>query len=120
MFDREMSTEKNFACWLSYLRMVEILLSFIRAQRTGDWLLPVQAFSAMLPWLTVYDHTNYARWGQVYLTDMKALEVTALEVYEEFLDGNFVIKHSNNYLNEVPADHATEWVNKICKTAGVL
>ena len=70
-FDREMSTEKNFAYWMSYLRMVEILLSFIRAQRTGDWLLHVQAFSAMLPWLTVYDHTNYARWGPVYLTDMK-------------------------------------------------
>ena len=87
-FDREMSTEKNFAYWLSYLRMVEILLSFIRAQRTGDWLLHVQAFSAMLSWLTVYDHTNYARRGPVYLTDMKALEVTAPEVYEEFLAGN--------------------------------
>ena len=116
-FDKEMSTEKNFAYWLSYLRMVEIL-SFIRAERTGDWLLHVQAFTAMLPWLTVYDHTNYARWGPVYLTDMKALEITAPEVYEEFLAGNFVVKRSNNYFNEVPVDHATEWVNKMCKTAG--
>ena len=49
---------------------------------------------------------------------MKALEVTVPEVYEEFLAGNFVIKRSNNYFNEVPGDHATEWVNKICKTAG--
>ena len=48
-FDREMSSVKNFAYWMSYLRMVEVLLSFIRAQRTGDWLLHVQAFSAMLP-----------------------------------------------------------------------
>ena len=117
-FDREMSTERNFAYWLSYLRMVEILLSFIRAQRTGDWLLHIQEFSAILPWLTVFDHTNYAQRGPVYLTDMKALEVTAPEMYEEFLAGNFVIKYSNNYFNEIPADHATELVNKICKTAG--
>lgn len=56
--------------------------------------------------------------GPIYLTDMNALEVTIPEVYEEFLAGNFVIKRSNNYFNEVPADHATEWVNKIYKTAG--
>lgn len=117
-YDKEMSHINNFAYWQTYLRMVEILLSFIRAQRTGDWPLHIQAFSAMLPWLAVYDHTNYARWGPVYLSEMKSLQSTAPEVYEEFMAGNFVVKRSNNFFNEVPADQATEWINKICKASG--
>ena len=41
--------------------MVEILLDLITAERDGNWTLRLDAFAAMLPWLTIYDHTNYAR-----------------------------------------------------------
>ena len=95
--------------------MVEILLDFIRAEREGNWTLHLEAFAAMLPWLTIYDHTNYARWGPVYLADMRSLEKTAPEVSAEFMDGNFVVKRSRRRFNQVPADQATEWVNKTCK-----
>ena len=61
--------------WSTYMNMVEILLDFIRAERDGNWTLHLEAFAAMLPWLTIYDHTNYARWGPVYLEDMKLLEM---------------------------------------------
>ena len=117
-FDNEMRGVKNYAFWNSYLRMVEILLGFIKAQRTGNWPLHVETFAAMLPWLSVYDHTNYARWGPIYLTDMKNLESTAPAVYSEFMDGNFVVKMSKHFFNEVPADQATEWMNKMCKATG--
>ena len=99
-YESEMMKIKNFAYWHSYMGMVEILLSFIKAQRTCNWLLHVETFAAMLPWLTVYDHTNYARWGLVYLSDMKALPQTA--------PGKFVVKRSENMFNEVPTDQATE------------
>ena len=69
----------------------------------------------MLPWLTIYDHTNYARWGPVYLADMKLLEMTAPEVYAEFMQRNFVVKRTKRRFNQVPADQATEWINKPCK-----
>ncbi len=52
------------------MEMVEILLNFYRAQRDGNWIL----FSAMLPWLTIDIHSNYAQSGPVYLADMKLLE----------------------------------------------
>lgn len=100
--------------------MVEILFSFVCANRDGDWLLHLDSFAAMLPWLTIYDHVNYARWGHVYLADMR-LAQTAPEVYEEFLAGNFVVKRHAGRFNQVPVDHATEWlnivniVNKVCK-----
>ena len=105
----------NHAFWLQYLQLVEILLSFIRANRDGDWLLHLTLFEAMLPSLTIYDHLNYARWGPVYLADMKGLPKTAPDVYEEFLAGNFVVKRHSGRFNQVPVDQATEWVNKVCK-----
>ena len=68
------------------MSMVEILLHFIRAERECNWNLHLEAFAAMLPWLTIYDHTNYAKWGPVYLEEMKNLENTAPEVYAEFMN----------------------------------
>ena len=97
------------------MNMVEILLDFIRAERDGNWTLHLEAFAAMLAWLTIYDHTNYARWGPMYLADMKLLEMTAPEVYAEFMQGNFVVKRTKRRFNQVPADQATEWINKTCK-----
>ena len=69
----------------------------------------------MLPWLTIYDHTKYARWGPVYLADMKLLEMTAPQVYAEFMQGNFVVKRTKRRFNQFPNDQATEWINKPCK-----
>ena len=82
--------------------MVEILLYFIRAERDGNWTLQLEAFAAMLPWLTIYDHTNYARWGPVWPADMKLLEKTAPEVHSEFVSGNFVVKRTSRRFNQVP------------------
>ena len=73
----------NLMMWSTYMNMVEILLDFIRAEIDGNWTLLLEAFAAMLPWLTIYDHTNCARWGHMYHGDIKLLEMTAPEVYAE-------------------------------------
>ena len=65
--------------------------------------------------MTIYDHTNYARWGPVYLAEMKGLEISHPELYQEFMEGNFVVKRKDGRFNQVPIDQATEWQNKICK-----
>ena len=114
-FHSMLKQNPNNALWLQYLEMVEILFSFIRASRDGDWLLHLDSFAAMLPWLTIYDHVNYARWGPVYLADMRGLAQTAPEVHEEFMAGNFVVKRHAGRFNQVQVDQATEWVNKVCK-----
>ena len=36
-------------------------------------------------------------------------------IYQEFVGGNFVLQKTNGAFNQVPIDHATEWVNKLCK-----
>ena len=50
-----------------------------------------------------YDHQTYARWGIIYIAEMKQLPD---EVKEEFAKGNFVVKCSATKLNEVDPDHA--------------
>ena len=51
----------------------------------------------------------------MYLADMKLLEMTVPEVYAEFMQGNFVVKRTKRRFSQVPADQATEWINKPCK-----
>lgn len=106
--------------WLTYIKMVSILLQFLRAERTGNWNLHKSAFAAMLPWFAQYDHTNYTRWGAVYLADVMLLETSHPDVHREFMNGNFVVKTTGNTFNQLSTDQALEHVNKVGKVAGGL
>ena len=114
-FGEENISDKNFTFWWSYMEMVAVLLAFIRAQRQGIWELHLAAFREMLPFFHRYDHTNYARWGCVYLSQMKQLPQP---VEDEFKLGNFVVKGSNQRFNQVSPDHSLEWLNGIGKKSG--
>ncbi|KAH3843571.1 hypothetical protein DPMN_117540 [Dreissena polymorpha] len=48
----------------------------------------------MLSWFMVYNHTNYARWGPVYLADIKALEYVAHDVFKEFIEYHVVVRQT--------------------------
>ena len=60
---RELQSQQSslYSFWCSYMKMVEILLNFIRATRTADWCLHLASLKMMLPWFFAYDRTNYAR-----------------------------------------------------------
>ena len=51
----------TFKFWLSYLRMVQLLLAFIRASRLSDWDEHLNCIDNMIPWYFAYDRRNYAR-----------------------------------------------------------
>jgi hypothetical protein len=72
-FDTSQSDCPTFTYWRQYMEMIAILLGFIRAEREGNWELHMERFSRMLPYFASYDHTNYSRWGPVYLADMRNL-----------------------------------------------
>ena len=118
-FDKE-NQNPTFVYWRQYMRLVQVLLRFIRAEREGNWGLHLSSFAAMLPWFAIYDHTNYTRWGTIYLAGMKNLEETHPDIYTEFVNGNFVVKKTNHRFNQIFTDQALERVNKICKVAGGL
>ena len=56
--------------------MVYLLLSFIRATRTTDWILHLSTVRAMLPWYFAYDPINYARYMSTYWLEMICLDDT--------------------------------------------
>ena len=111
--DRESNV--NFKFWWQYMEMVMILLMFTRAQRDGIWKLHLYAFQQILPYFYRYDHTNYARWGAVYVAEMHQLPE---EVSAEFEAGNFVVKRSQKKFNQVDPDHSQEWLNAVGKKGG--
>ena len=53
------------------------LVRLTRAIREGKWDLCLSSFSEMLPYFAAFDHSNYTRWGVIFLADMKMLPQTA-------------------------------------------
>ena len=78
------------------MQMIETLLLFLRSERTFDWDLHLATFKDMLSWMMIYDHTNYSRWGVVYLLDMLQLPESCPDVWNEFKAGNFVVKKAKD------------------------
>ena len=76
--------------WMSFLEMVELLLNTMYAFRAGDWLLLIECIKLILPYTCGYDHVNYARYLTAMLEDILRLLEDFPDVYEEFLNGNFV------------------------------
>ena len=119
-FDEANSEDPTFMYWRQYMGMVGVLLRFTRAIREGDWMLYLSTFAEMIPHFAAFSHTNYTRWGAVFLADMKLLEHTAPEVYQGFINGDFVVKETDNKYNQVPDDQAVEHVNRKAKDSGGL
>ena len=119
-FDAAHYDNPSFCYWRQYMKLVSILLRFTRAIREGKWDLYLSSFSEMLPYFAAFDHSNYTRWGVIFLADMKMLPQTAPEVQQAFESGDFVIKATASTFNQIPDDQALEHVNKSGKVAGGL
>ena len=83
--------------WLQYLEMVDILLSHIKAERTGNWDLHMLSSQKMLPYLAAAGRNNYTKSLYLYLQGMDNLEESHPDVYEHFKQGNHVIRRSDRY-----------------------
>ena len=67
--------------------MVNILVHFIKSERTAHWSLYLTTVAAMLPYFFAMDRQNYARRLPSYLADMDSLAAAHPRVYEEFMSG---------------------------------
>ena len=71
--EQERARLPMFLFWDEYIRMVMMLLQFIKAERTGNWRLHLVAASSMTPYFFAHDRHNYSRWLPVYLADVEQL-----------------------------------------------
>ena len=72
--EEQCASSKLFTYWEEYNAMVNLLLHFLQAERTGDWKLHLSAVAAMTPYFFAMDRHNYTRWLPVYLADMHQIE----------------------------------------------
>ena len=104
----ERARSPMFAFWEEYIRMVIMLLQFVKAERTGNWCLHLAAVSAMAPYFFAHDRQNYSRWLPIYLADMGQLEQKHPEVYQRFMEGEHAISRSSQPFARVWTDMALE------------
>ncbi|MCG7875527.1 MAG: hypothetical protein N0C90_04285, partial [Candidatus Thiodiazotropha endolucinida] len=110
---------QTFAYWDNYMYMVQLLLSFIKSERTGDWVLHLCATKSMAPYYFAMDRTNYSRWLPVYLIDMQTLGSVHPAIEQEFVNGNHAVSRSKNAFAQVWTDMALEQsVNLDSKSKG--
>ena len=102
------TVSKMFAFWEEYLAMVNILVQFIKAERTADWDLHLTTVATMLPHFFEMDRQNYARWLPIYLADMNSLAAAHPRVYEEFMSSGHAVSRSSHPFAQVWTDMALE------------
>lgn len=117
--EKPRAASKTFLFWEQYIEMVDILLQFIKAERSGNWDLYLSALAEMTPHFFAMDRPNYARWLPVYIADMNMLESSHPKVHEEFLAGNFSVSRSGHPFSQVSTDMALEQsINADSKSKG--
>lgn len=107
--------------WLQYMEMVDILRMFIKAERTANWNLHLQAISYMLPYFAASGHNHYLKCALLYLQSMSQLESSNPEVYGRFMDGFHAVRRSDRYWAGLSTDLIIEQVlMRSLKTSGGL
>ena len=104
-----------------YMAMVMEMMTFIKAVRTGDWDLHLEAIQFFVKYFFTHDLLNYARMISVYLAEMEIVKETDPEIYQKFQNGNWVVnKNARVAFCAIGADHALEHVNRSMKVSGGL
>ncbi len=81
---------KTCKLWLDCLvKPVLLMMTYVRAESEGDWLLHVYCVKAMMPYFFAAGHQNYARSGLVYL---RAIENLPEIILPYFLKGKHVMR----------------------------
>ncbi|KAK3744094.1 hypothetical protein QZH41_005421, partial [Actinostola sp. cb2023] len=116
-----MKNKRTAVLWIQYMRMVDILRRFIKAERTGNWDLHLQSVYDMLPFFAAAGHNHYAKSAYIYLQMMAELNEKHPEVYNFFQDGFHVVRRSDRYWAGLSTDLTIEQVlMRSVKTSGGL
>ncbi|KAJ8888464.1 hypothetical protein PR048_007954 [Dryococelus australis] len=96
--------------WVQYLRQVDILRRFTRAERSGDWELHIQYVRSMLPYLHAAGHFHYANSAPLYVQQMEKLPPRMPpHEYNKFTsEGFFTVRRKNEFWRRVWTDLSIE------------
>ena len=97
--------------WIQFIEMVELVRMFIRAERSGDFLLHLHCVHQMLPIFHASAHLNYAKSAQVYLQDSLELLNSMNPENDLYVkSGYFTIRRTEKFWSGVWSDMTIEQV----------
>ena len=112
---------KTSKLWLMYMYMVHIMCTYLKAERTGNFLLHQKSTMAMLPYFAASGHHLYTKSAYIYLQQMQKLPLSHPEVYDAFCNGYNVVRRSNDYFAGIGTDLMIEnELMRSVKTVGGL
>nr|XP_054767556.1 uncharacterized protein LOC129274841 [Lytechinus pictus] len=118
---KESMQNRTAILWVQYMEMIDILRMFIKAERTGNWDLHLQAIHDMLPFFAASGHILYTKSAYIYLQMMCELPQTHPDVYRRFQEGHHVVRRSDRYWAGLSTDLIIEQVlMRSLKTSGGL
>ena len=84
--------------WYQYMEYIDIVKNYIRAERTGDWLLHLASVEKMLNLFAATGHIHYTKSCRLFLQQMSELSSKHPELFKEFTEGgHHCIRRSNRY-----------------------
>ena len=103
------------------MEMVDTLNLFIKAERTGNWMLHLKALHEMLPYFAAAGHTLYTKSAYIYCQQMQDLPNTHPQVNRSFLNGLHVVRRSDRFWAGLSTDLIIEQgLMRSVKTTGGL
>ena len=116
-----MKSSGTSTLWLQYMKMLDILRQFIKAEKMGNWQLHLKSTYEMLSYFAASGHNLYTKSAYIYLQIMCKIEETHPEVYEAFMRGHHVLRRFDHFWAGLSTDLVTEQVlMRSVKTTGDL
>ena len=97
VFKESHSGSKTSLLWLQYMHAIEMLLRFLKAERSRNWMLHLQTFRKMIPFFAASGHHLYAKSSYMYLKTMSELPNTHSNVQQMFQNGFHTIRRSDKF-----------------------
>ena len=112
-------SSRTAALWIQYMNMIDILRSFIRAERTSNWELHLRTLTEMLPYLAAAGHSLYVKC--LYLQEMASLPNDHPDVHEKFMSSYHSVRRSDRFWGGLSTNMIIEQVlMRSVKTSGGL
>lgn len=116
---RNCDSGKTAQFWLSYMDIIHLILTLIRATKANDLDLHIAALYRLCPMFFGYDHSNYARYVPVYLMTLLNLTSTHPGARELLERNGFSVSRSSVPNSRNPVDITIEQtINKHAKSQG--
>lgn len=115
-------TSQTGRLWINYWNLVNVVKLYVRAERTGDWVLHVYCVQKMIPIFYATGHNNYAKCSQLYIQQMQKFQNNYPEYYRDFTEnGLFTIRRSKKFWSGIWTDMVIEQsLMRAMKTTGGL